>query len=132
MAGVREALVSLPSLMRELVFYYVYPFFKRVGKSIQVDILGSKKLLLLIENIVSTFVEDQWLYRNEIYSKALAKKLEPILCSSMVYLNIFRGRCCDICLAGMSFCLFEFMFILHFVYFQISKIIFCSKHKKEK
>jgi hypothetical protein len=42
MAGVREALVSLPSLMRELVLYYVYPFFKRVGKSIQVDILGSK------------------------------------------------------------------------------------------
>jgi len=42
------------------------------------------------------------------------------------------GRHCDICLPYMFFCLFEFMFILHSVYFYISKIIFCSKHKKKK
>jgi hypothetical protein len=62
------------------------------GKSREVDAgwyLGSKKLPLLIENIVSTFVENQWLYRNEIYSEALVKILEPILCNGMVCLNIF-------------------------------------------
>jgi hypothetical protein len=42
-------------------------FFGKVGKLVQANILGSKKLPLLIENIVSTFVEDQWLYKNEIY-----------------------------------------------------------------
>jgi hypothetical protein len=32
MARVGEALVSLPSLMKELVLHYVYLFFERVGK----------------------------------------------------------------------------------------------------
>jgi hypothetical protein len=58
MVGVGEVLVSLPSLMKEPVLYYVYLFFERVRKLVQVDILGSKKLPLIIENIVSTFVED--------------------------------------------------------------------------
>jgi hypothetical protein len=44
--------------MRELVLYYVYLFIEKVGKSMQVDIMGSKKLLSLIENIVSMFLED--------------------------------------------------------------------------
>jgi hypothetical protein len=64
-------------------------FFGKVGKLVQADILGSKKLPLLIENIVSTFVEDRWLYKNEIYLEDLVKFLEPILCSGMVCPNIF-------------------------------------------
>jgi hypothetical protein len=59
MARVGEALISLPSLMKELVLYFVYLFFGRVGKLVQANILGSKKLLSLIENIMSTFVEDR-------------------------------------------------------------------------
>ncbi len=58
MAGTGEVLVFLLSLMKEHVFYYVYLFFGRVGKLVQVDILGSKKLPSIIENIVSIFVED--------------------------------------------------------------------------
>ncbi len=57
----------------------------------QVDILGSKKLSLFIEKVASTFAEDQRLYRNEICLEAFAKILEPILCSGMVFLNIFKG-----------------------------------------
>jgi hypothetical protein len=91
MAGTREVLVSLLSLMKELVLYYVYLFFGRVRKLVQVDILGSKKLPSIIENVVSTFVEDCQFYKNEICLEALAKFLEPIICSDMVCLSIFRG-----------------------------------------
>ncbi len=58
MARIGEALVSLPSFMRELILYYVYFFIKRVEKLVSVDILGSKKLPSFIENVMSTFVED--------------------------------------------------------------------------
>jgi hypothetical protein len=44
--------------MRELVFYHVYLFIKKVGNSMQVDIMGSKKLPSLIENIVSMISEE--------------------------------------------------------------------------
>jgi hypothetical protein len=59
MVGVGEVLVSLPSFMKEHALYYVFFFFGKVGKSVQADILGSKKLPLLIENIVSIFFEDR-------------------------------------------------------------------------
>jgi hypothetical protein len=59
MARVGKALVSFLNLMKEHVLYYVYFFFGRARKSMQVDILGSKRLPLLIENIMSTFVEDR-------------------------------------------------------------------------
>jgi hypothetical protein len=58
MAGAGEVPVSFPSRMKEPMLYYVYFFFKRVKELVQVDILGSKKLPWIIENIVSTFVED--------------------------------------------------------------------------
>jgi hypothetical protein len=58
MARTREALVSLPSFMRKLILYYVYFFIKRVKKLVPTDILGNRKLPSLIENVVSTFVED--------------------------------------------------------------------------
>jgi hypothetical protein len=75
------------------------------------DIIGSKKLLSIIENIVSTFARDQRLYKNEIYSKALVKILEPIICSGMVCVNIFRRDImtyvCLICLfVHLTFCSF--------------------------
>jgi hypothetical protein len=41
MAGVGEVLVSLPRLMKELVLYYVYLFVGRVGKLVQIGIMGS-------------------------------------------------------------------------------------------
>jgi hypothetical protein len=44
--------------MREPILYYVYIFVKKVGKSMQVDIMGNKKLPLLIENIMSNFTRD--------------------------------------------------------------------------
>jgi hypothetical protein len=44
MAGVGEALVSLPSFMKELVLYFVYLFvILSKGKLLQVDIMGNKK-----------------------------------------------------------------------------------------
>jgi hypothetical protein len=49
MGGVGEAPISFPNLMKELVFYYVYLFWGNIKRSVQVDILGSKKLLLFIE-----------------------------------------------------------------------------------
>ncbi len=58
MARTREVLVSLPSLTRKLIFYYVYFFIKRVEKLVPTDILGNRKLPSLIENVVSTFAED--------------------------------------------------------------------------
>jgi hypothetical protein len=58
MAGVGEVPVSFPSPMKDPILYYVYLFFGRVGKLVQVNILGSKKLPLIIENVVSTFAED--------------------------------------------------------------------------
>jgi hypothetical protein len=65
----------------------------------------------LIEKIVWTFVEDHWLYRNEIYSKALENILEPILGSGMVCLSIFGGVvvtyvsliCLSICFYGLYY-----------------------------
>jgi hypothetical protein len=91
--------------------------------------MGSKKFSSLIENVVSTFAEDQQLYRNDICPKALVKFLEPILCTTWFALT-YLGRCCDICLLGMFIYLFELLFILHSIYFQISKISFCSKCRK--
>jgi hypothetical protein len=41
MAKVGEVPVFFPRLMRGLVLYYVYLFLGRIGKSVQVDILGS-------------------------------------------------------------------------------------------
>jgi hypothetical protein len=49
MLGAREVLVSLPSLLKELVLYYVYLFLERVRKWMKANILGNKKFLLLIE-----------------------------------------------------------------------------------
>ncbi len=125
MARVGEVLVSFPSLMKEPMFYYVYLFFGRVGKLIQANILGSKKLLLIIENVVSTFAKDHRLYRNEICPEALAKILEPIICNIMVCLNIFKGGvvtyvclvCLSICLTFCSFCiLFNFRLVKSFFF----------------
>jgi len=108
------------------MFYYVYFFFSgRVRKSVQVDILGSKKLPSIIENVVSTFVKDRQLYRNEIHLETLAKILEPIICSSMVYLSIFGGGimtyvclvCLPNCLTSCSFCiLFIFKLVKSFLF----------------
>ncbi len=58
MARIRKVLVSFPSFMKELILYYVYFFIKSVEKLVSIDILGSRKLPSLIENVVSTFVED--------------------------------------------------------------------------
>jgi hypothetical protein len=52
---------------------------------------GEQETPIVHYNIVSIFVEDRWLYRNEVYSEALIKKLEPIMSSNMVCLSIFRG-----------------------------------------
>jgi hypothetical protein len=55
--------------MKELVIYYIYLFIIRFKKFVQVDIMGSKKLPSLIENIVSMFIKDHQLYRNEIWKR---------------------------------------------------------------
>jgi hypothetical protein len=124
-ARAREVPVSFPSLMGELMLYYVYLFLGRVKKSVQVYILGSKKLPSIIENVVSTFVKDRQLYRNEIHLEALAKFLETIICSSMVYLSIFGGGimtyvclvCLPNCLTSCSFCiLFIFKLVKSFLF----------------
>jgi hypothetical protein len=58
MARIGKGPVSIPSLMKELMLYYAYLFFGRVRKSVQANILGSKKLMSIIANVMSTFVED--------------------------------------------------------------------------
>ncbi len=58
MVGARKVLVFSPSLMKKPVLYYVYFFFERVEKLVQADILGTKKLPWIIENVVSTFAKD--------------------------------------------------------------------------
>jgi hypothetical protein len=79
--------------------------------------MGSKKLLLIIDNIMSTFVEDHWLDRNEICLKARANFLEPILSNNMVCLSIFGGGVviyvCLICLF-VCFCFCPFCILLIF------------------
>jgi len=79
--------------------------------------MRSKKLSLIIENIMSTFVEDHWLDRNEICLKAREIFLEPILSSGMVCLSIFGGGVvtyvCLICLF-VCFCFYPFCILLIF------------------
>ncbi len=95
------------------MFYYVYLFFRRVGKLVQADILGSKKFPLIIENVVSTFAKDQQFYKNEICLEALANFLEPIICSDMVCLKIFRG---GVVTYVRLVCLSIFLNFVHFAF----------------
>jgi hypothetical protein len=84
------------------------PFHREDREWCKLIFLGSKKLSLLIENIMSTFSEDCQLYRNEIYLEVLLKNLEPILNSDIVCLSIFGGGvvryvylvCLSMCLCG--------------------------------
>jgi len=96
----------------------------------QVDIMGSKKFLLLIENVVSTFVEDRQIYKNEICLETLAKLLEPILCSDMVCINIFGGSVVTyvylVCLS-----INEFLFIWHSFIFRLVKSFFVQNARKK-
>lgn len=97
----------------------------------QVGILGSKKLSLLIENVVSTFAEDWRLYRNEIYSKALKKVLEPILCSDMVCLSIFGGGVVTyICLVCLFVSLNFYLFLILFIFKLVKSFFVQNKRKK--
>jgi hypothetical protein len=88
MARAGEVLVSFPSLMNEHVLYYIYLFFERVRKLVQAfwGVRNSHSSLKM-----STFVGDSQFYKNEICVEAFAKNLEPIICSDMVCLSIFRG-----------------------------------------
>jgi hypothetical protein len=131
MVGAGEVIVSLPSLRKEPMLYYVYLFLGRVGKLMKANILGSKKFLSFIENVVSTFVEDQQLYKSEICLETLAKILEPILCSGMVCLNIFEGSIMRyVCLVCLSICL-NFCSFLIFKIFKLVKSFFVQNVKKQ-
>jgi hypothetical protein len=76
--------------------------------------------MLIIENVMSAFVEDRQLYENEICPEALVKNLEPNICSNMVCFSIFKGGvmtyvcmvCLSIYLTSCSFCI---MFIFKLV-----------------
>lgn len=130
MVGTRKVLISFLSLMREPMLYYVYLFFKKVGKFMQVDIMGSKKFPLHIENVLSTFVEDGQLYRHEICSETFAKFLEPILCSDMVCLNIFGGSLVTyVCLVCLFICLNFYSFCILFI-FKLIKSFFAQNARK--
>jgi hypothetical protein len=92
--------------------------------------MGSKKFSSLIENVMSTFVEDRQLYKNEICLKTLAKLLEPILCSGMVCINIFEGSIeTYVCLVCLS--INEFLFIWHFLIFRLVKSFFVQNARKK-
>jgi hypothetical protein len=98
-------------------------FFKRVKKLVWANILGSNKLPSLIENIMSTL--------NEICPKALAKILEPILCSSMVCLNIFEwGVVTYVCLVCLFICLNFCSFYILFI-FKLVKSSFVKNARKK-
>jgi hypothetical protein len=44
--------------MKELVLYYAYLFIGKVKKSVQVDVLGKKKLMSFIDNTISTIFKN--------------------------------------------------------------------------
>jgi hypothetical protein len=87
----------------------------------------------IIENYVSTFIEDWQLYRNEIYLKALAKHLKPIICNTMVCLNIFRGGVVTcVCLVCLFVYLTFYSFFILFIFRLVKLLFFKTQEKKCK
>jgi hypothetical protein len=86
-----KSLGSNVGIMKEPILFYVYLFIGRIGKCMQSNYLGNKKLPSLIENVISSFLDNRRLYQNEICPKALPKIMGPILNSGMVCLSIFDG-----------------------------------------
>ncbi len=89
--------------------------------------------MLIIENIRSTFVEDRWLYENEIYLEALAKFLEPIIYNNMVCLSIFRGGVVTyVCMVCLSICLTSCSFYILFIFKLVKSCFFKMQGNKCK
>jgi len=56
------------------------------------DILGKKKLLALIENQISSFLEDEKLYENEVCPEVTFQIIKLIFVNGIIHLNIFGGK----------------------------------------
>jgi len=68
MARGAKAPSSLKGIMQDLAFFYVYLFPCKIKTNVH-DIIGNKKLPLLIPNLSSSFPNDLSLYKYEIMPK---------------------------------------------------------------
>jgi hypothetical protein len=88
----KEEVPSLSTNLMNIVFFYTYLFPCKIGENVGVNILGNNKLLALVENPISSFLEDEKLYENEVCSEATFEIIKLVLVDGIVYLNIFNGK----------------------------------------
>jgi hypothetical protein len=78
--------------MNIVVFFYTYLFPCKIGTNVGVNILGNKKLLAFIENPISSFLEDEKLYENEVCLEATFEIIKLVFVDGIVYFNIFNRK----------------------------------------
>ncbi len=92
MAWEEEVLSLSTNLMNIVVFFYTYLFPCKIGTNVGVNILGNKKLLAFIENPISSFLEDEKLYENEVCLEATFEIIKLVFVDGIVYFNIFNRK----------------------------------------
>jgi len=74
-----------------LFFFNAYLFPCKIGANVGFDVLGKIKLLALVENQISSFLEDEKLYENEVCPEVTFQIIKLIFANGIIHLNIF-GR----------------------------------------
>jgi hypothetical protein len=90
----QEEVPSLSTNLMSNVFFfsYVYLFPCKIGANVGINILGNKKLMALIRNLIFLFLKDEKFYENEVCLEVTFQIIKLILVDMIVYLNIFGGR----------------------------------------
>ncbi len=84
MAWHEEVLNLSTNLMSVVVFFYAYLFPCKIGAHVGIDIFGNKKLLALVENPISSFLENEKFYENEVCLKVTFEIIKLILVDGIV------------------------------------------------
>jgi hypothetical protein len=87
-----EVLGSSKTLLNIHVLMFAYLLPCKIGTNVCAEILGNKKLLALMECPKFSFLENQQLYRHEVFIEASLQILQLVISSEMVCLNIFDER----------------------------------------
>jgi hypothetical protein len=79
-----EVLSLSTNLMSVVVFFNAYLFPCKIGAHVGIDNLGNKKLLALVENPISLFLENEKFYENEVCLKVTFEIIKLILVDAIV------------------------------------------------
>jgi hypothetical protein len=79
-----EVLSLSTNLMSVVVFINAYLFPCKIGAHVGIDNLGNKKLLALVENPISLFLENEKFYENEVCLKVTFEIIKLILVDAIV------------------------------------------------